>query len=281
MSYWLCNGQPVDRVSINDRAFQYGDGLFETVAIRNGQPRLWEYHLDRLETGCERLFFSRPARNALRELLEQALSFGNQISADATVKIVLTAGQSERGYARRTETEATVYVGVFGAAMVPEKHYRDGVDVIICQTRLAMHSATAGCKTLNRLEQVLARSELPEHGIFEGLTLDGEGRLICGTMSNVFTITDNSIATPSLARCGVEGVMRRHVMTELQRRDRTVVARDISESELQDADEVFLCNSQFGVIPVRRCGEMAWAEQRQTRSVMSIMADSGIAECAR
>lgn len=281
MSRWFHNGQPVDHVSIDDRAFQYGDGLFETVAIRKGEPRLWDYHLDRLETGCERLRFRRPSRSVLTEWLEQALSCRDKSTGDATVKIVLTAGQSERGYARGTGIEATVYFGVFDAAAVPEKHYRDGVDVVICQTRLATYSATAGCKTLNRLEQVLARSEVLEHGTFEGLTLDADGRLICGTMSNVFTITDNSISTPSLDRCGIEGVMRRLVITALQQRDLTVVVRDISESELLDADEVFLCNSQFGVIPVRCCGDSTWAEYPQTRSVMSIMADSGIAECAQ
>ena len=97
MSRWFCSGQPIDRVAIDDRAFQYGDGLFETVAIRSGQPRLWDFHLDRLETGCDRLRFRRPARSALREKLEQAIGSGEQRTADATVKIILSAGPSERG----------------------------------------------------------------------------------------------------------------------------------------------------------------------------------------
>ena len=280
MSRWFCNGQPIDRVAIDDRALQYGDGLFETVAIRNGQPRLWDFHLDRLETGCKRLGLKRVARAALRELLEQGIGSGERRAADATVKLVLSAGQSERDFGRAMPSETTVYIGIFAAAEVEEERYRDGVDAVLCDTRLALYSATAGCKTLNRLEQVLARSEVVAQGAFEGLTLDAEGRVICGTMSNVFTITKSSIATPSLERCGVAGVMRRHVMTVLQQHDRAVAASDISASDLLDADEVFLCNSQFGVIPVRRCGDRVWPEHPETRFVMSVMAEAGVAECA-
>ncbi len=279
MSRWYCNGQAIEQVPLDDRAFQYGDGLFETIAIRDGQPRLWHFHLDRLEHGCDILRFSRPARKTLREWLDLAIRDGSVGARDATVKIILSAGLSERGYGRSTPSETTIYIGVFDAVTVAAEYYREGVDTVICDTRLALFSATAGCKTLNRIEQVLARSEVVEHGAFEGLTLDGEGRLICGTMSNVFTISDESIATPSLQRCGVEGVMRRHVITALQQRDRAVVVRDISASELLSADEVFLCNSQFGVIPVRSCGEKTWDVQPVTRSVMSVLADTGIAEC--
>jgi 4-amino-4-deoxychorismate lyase len=140
---------------------------------------------------------------------------------------------------------------------------------------------TAGCKTLNRIEQVLARSECVAKGVFEGLTLDAEGRLICGTMSNVFIVSDNSIATPSLGRCGVEGVMRRLVIEMLRRRGQAVAIRDISEAELMCADEVFLSNSQFGVIPVRQCGDQAFATQAVTRSIMGQLAEKGIEECGQ
>ena len=60
MSRWYHDGEPLDVVSIDDRAFQYGDGLFETIAIRNGGPRLWDYHMERLAQGCERLQIRMP-----------------------------------------------------------------------------------------------------------------------------------------------------------------------------------------------------------------------------
>lgn len=281
MSHWFRNGESTRHVPVGDRAFQYGDGLFETVAIRDAEPRLWDYHLDRLQAGCARLRIDSPASGKIRRWLDRAIHVSSPRARDATVKIVLSAGLSERGYGRSIPTEPATYIGVFEARAVATEFYRDGVDTVMCETRLAEGSATAGLKTLNRLEQVLARTETLEQGAFEGLTRDALGRLICGTMSNVFTITDNSIATPSLKRCGVEGVMRRHIIAALEQRDRTVDVRDIGESDFLRADEVFLCNSQFGVIPVRRCGERTWSDHSETRLVMSVMAEAGIRECER
>lgn len=73
--------------------------------------------------------------------------------------------------------------------------------------------------------------------------------------------------------------MRRHAIDILERHGETVSVRDINESELLRSDEVFICNSQFGVLPVRRCGEKTWSEHPVTRSVRSLLAETGIKEC--
>ena len=280
MSRWFCNGEPQEQVPIGDRAFQYGDGLFETVAIRAGQPRLWQFHLERLRHGCATLRLTAPDEGDLRRWLDQAICEQESRSADATAKIVVSAGVSGRGYARPTPDRTTVYIGVFPRAEVASAHYREGIDTIVCTTRLALNSVTAGCKTLNRIEQVLARSECVSQGAFEGLTLDAAGRLICGTISNVFIVSDNRVSTPSLERCGVAGVMRRHVIAVLAAHGRAVSVRDIQAAEAMQSDELFVCNSQFGVMPVRSCGDESWQAHPNTRSIMALLAESGIAECA-
>ena len=280
MTQWFCNGVAANNVSIDDRAFQYGDGLFETIAIRGGQPRLWDYHLDRLRRGCEQLRLVMPDAKVLRHRLDAAVQHSNENTAHCTAKVILSSGVSERGYLRKTPTEVSTFIGVFSAKTIAPTHYRDGVDTIICNTRLALFSVTAGCKTLNRLEQVLARSEFAPTAAFEGLTLDADNRLICGTMSNVFIVTNDSVITPSLERCGVEGVMRRHVIDVLSRNGIDVEVRDIGEAELNGCDEVFLANSQFGVLPVRRCGEKVWSTHAATRNIMEQMAANNVPECA-
>ena len=131
------------------------------------------------------------------------------------------------------------------------------------------------CKALNRLEQVLARSECAPTGAFEGLTLDAEGRLICGTMSNVFLVRDNALVTPSLHRCGVEGVMRELVLETCG----NVEIGDLSLDDLESADEVFITNSQIGAVPVYRCDDYRWSVGPVTRRVMRRLADAGIEEC--
>lgn len=279
MSDWFDAEGAADSVKINERGFQYGDGLFETIAIRDGQPRLWNYHMDRLALGCERLALHKPAAQDLRAGLETVLQQSALAEDQCVVKLVITAGGGERGYGRTAVDMPSIYFGVFTARPPSKESYRNGIETLVCATRLAIHSATAGLKTLNRLEQVLARSELAGTGLFEGLTMDAEGLLICGTMSNLFVVHDGRISTPSLARCGVEGVMRRHVMTSLAEQGIQTDIRSITLAEMNDSDEIFICNSQFGVLPVRRCMDKKWPAGTITKEAMAILADSGIAEC--
>jgi 4-amino-4-deoxychorismate lyase len=280
MSRWFRNGDPARNVSIDDRAFQYGDGLFETIAIRKGKPRLWDFHMDRLTEGCDRLGIAMPEAQTLRDWLGEALRSSDQLAAYCAAKIIISSGIARRGYGRKQLTDAESFVGVFPTMPVAKGSYRDGVSTVICDTRLALFSVTAGLKTLNRLEQVLARSEPAVDGAFEGFTLDADDLLICGTMSNVFIVSNESIITPSLDRCGVKGVMRRHTIETLENGGTPVEIRNVSEAELLGCDEVFLSNSQFGVLPVQCCGDKVWPSHTVTHRVMAMMANNGIAECA-
>lgn len=278
-SEWFHNGEAVRSAALDDRAFQYGDGLFETIAVRHGEPRLWAYHLERLSAGCRCLSLQVPEGEALRLALADALQQASADPAFCVAKIIVSGGVTRRGYGRESSAPASTYIGVFPAAPVSADAYRDGVHTILCDTRLAVASPTAGLKTLNRLEQVLARSECLSAAAFEGITRDAEGRVICGTMSNVFVVSDNRIVTPKLHRCGVQGVMRRHVMQTLHGAGREIEETDLTEPELRAADEVFLSNSQFGVLPVRRCDDSEWPVGDVTRQVMTILGESGIEEC--
>jgi len=279
MADWFLDGVPVGHVAIGDRGYQYGDGLFETVAIRGGKPRLWQYHVDRLTRGCERLGIRTPAGSDLLDGVIDALR-QSKVSDDYSIaKIIVSAGVGTRGYGRARIVAPTVLHGVFAASPPRIESYRDGVDLALCQTRLASESATAGLKTLNRLEQVLARSEFMDSAVFEGLTMDADDHIICGTMSNVFFVGSNRISTPSLRRCGVEGVMRRHIIALLSEQGIETAVRPVNLSDLGDIDEVFVSNSQFGALPVRSCAQWRWAVGETTRHVMSILADDGVREC--
>jgi 4-amino-4-deoxychorismate lyase len=220
-----------------------------------------------------------PSEIDLSEGLIQALQCSNAPASHAGVKVIVSAGSGLRGYGRAFADSPTVLFRAFLCVPVAHDCYRGGIDTVICVTRLASGSATAGLKTLNRLEQVLARSEFAGTDMFEGLTLDAEDNIICGTMSNVFFVNDKSISTPPLDRCGVEGVMRRHVIETLDKQGITVTVHPYSLSELEDTDEVFLSNSQFGVIPIKRCGELKWSVGEVTRNVMTIMARNEVPEC--
>ncbi|MDE0790520.1 MAG: aminodeoxychorismate lyase [Woeseiaceae bacterium] len=279
MTEWFSRGELIKAISANDRGLQYGDGLFETIAIRDGELRLWGYHLARLRKGCETLGLWMPSDDVLLEGVMHALRNSESTAIAAVAKIIITAGEGSRGYGRTGNASPSTLFAVFPAAPYQAAAYRDGIDLALCHTRLAVGSVTAGLKTLNRLEQVLARTEFAETELIEGLTMDADDNIICGTMSNVFFIKDRMVHTPSLDRCGVEGVMRRHVITCLEKQGIATNIRRIKIAEMSDFDEVFISNSQFGVLPVRRCTDVRWGVADRTREIMSVMADNGVAEC--
>lgn len=279
MSQWFQKQERCPSIEPGERGFQYGDGLFETVAIRGGEPRLWDYHMERLQRGCERLGILAPDRGTLRDELQETLMAGTADTAFCVAKIVVTAGTGQRGYGRIMPTDATTYCAVSSSVPLEKSVYQSGVTTIVCQTRLATGSPLAGLKTLNRLEQVLARSECLPPGAFEGLTLDAEGRLVCGTMSNVFIVRNQVIRTPSLRHCGVEGVMRRHLLHILRKANTRVEVCDLDGDDIGTADELFITNSQMGAVPVCRCDSYQWPVGELTRGIMAALAAAGIDEC--
>ena len=278
MTHWFDAGEPLVSISLADRAVHYGDGLFETIAIRGGKARLWNYHIERLQTGCARLGLPVPELQMLEDALSSALDAGVVDTEYCVAKLLVSAGTGPRGYSRSGTGAMTLLVGLAESSRLPESVYRDGVNVRLCNTRLAIQPQLAGIKTLNRLEQVLARNEWQDETVFEGLLLDTGDRLICGTMSNVFLFDGNSLVTPAITRCGISGVMRRHLLTIIERAGIDCEVRDIADEELSSFQGGFLTNSQFGALPVTQCAGHPWQQNDLSRRIMQLVATSGAAE---
>jgi 4-amino-4-deoxychorismate lyase len=139
------------------------------------------------------------------------------------------------------------------------------VTLRVCATRLGRNSRLAGLKHLNRLEQVLARTEWADEAQ-EGLMQDEEGLVVEGTMSNVFMVhADGRVLTPRLDRCGVAGVMRRHLLEKAETEKLAIGVVDLVLTDFAQAREIFLCNSLIGVWPVARLGETAYPDRTLTR----------------
>jgi 4-amino-4-deoxychorismate lyase len=259
----LVNGEPICRVEASDRGVQYGDGVFTTLPVRSGIPVFLGFHLDRLERDCLRLAIPFPNRELLiREACLLCASW-----SEAVLKIQITRGSGGRGYRPPDEAVPTRVLGIHPPPDYPPELAREGVAVRFCRTRLGINPALAGLKHMNRLEQILARAEWPLGEIREGLMLDAEGQVTEGTMTNLFLVKDGRIATPSLDRCGVAGVMRALVMEGAAQLGRAVEERRIGPDELDGADELFLTNSVIGVWPVRHLEQRAYPVGPLTREI--------------
>ncbi|KIU48486.1 4-amino-4-deoxychorismate lyase [Pseudomonas putida] len=264
MHSWV-DGLPADALTLGSRGLAYGDGLFETIAVRAGQPSLLTYHLDRLALGCQRL-----AIDADHPLIRDEVCRYAGLLGDGVLKLILTRGDSQRGYAPAAGAPPRRILQASPAASYPPQNAEQGVRLFACQTRLAEQPLLAGLKHLNRLEQVLARAEWQGAEYAEGLMCDVSGRVIEGVYSNLFVVRDGVLYTADLARCGVAGVMRAALLDEAPRHGITARVVDLALADLEQADEVLLCNSVYGVWPVRAFASLNWSPGPLTRKLQAI-----------
>lgn len=257
----LVDGNPASTVSALDRGLHYGDGVFRTMKIVAGEIRWWTDHYQKLLADCRALHLNCPDE----VLLKQEVS---QLAAQegvGVVKIVITRGQGQRGYAAAEDMPPMRAVMAYPSS--PERP-RD-VTVRWCDLRLSAQPRLAGVKHLNRLENVLARSEWSSQEIAEGLLMDEMDRVICGTMSNIFLREGESLVTPILNRCGIAGVARTRLMRAATRHGVEIGVEEISHDRLLAADEVFLTNSLIEVWRVAKLEHHAWRDSGLTAKLVN------------
>lgn len=267
MPGWV-NGAPGEQLSVRDRGLAYGDGLFETIAVRGGRIPLLARHLARLAEGCRRLAI--PLDLALMDSELQA--FAGQLG-EGVAKLIVTRGEGQRGYAPPQPCQPLRILQAAPLPQYPAAHAEQGVRLFPCVTRLAEQPLLAGLKHLNRLEQVLARAEWQDAEHAEGLMCDASGRVIEGVYSNLFLLRGGALLTADLSRCGVAGVMRAELLEQARALGVPVEVRDIGHDELLAADEVFLCNSLYGIWPVRALQAQHWPVGPLTRKLQTIVRD--------
>ena len=257
------NGQRSDHISVYDRAFQYGDGLFETIAVINGNPALLDLHLQRLRAGLSRLAFPEFSMQPLVDDIQDKC----QQFDTAVLKLVVTRGEGRRGYL----PPATPKINVLQA--FSEKHNNDSIvpaiTLCFCNTQLGINPSLAGIKHLNRLEQVLAKKESHERGFEDGLVSDIDGNIIEATSANLFLWKDSKLITPDLERCGINGVVRQLVFNIAEKMDIPVVICNISTTDCKKADALFLSNSLNGIIPVKKLEDASFDQDKWPRDLYS------------
>jgi 4-amino-4-deoxychorismate lyase len=264
---WV-DGRATDVVSVQERGLHYGDGLFETIAVIGGQPRLLSRHLQRLASGCERLGLGADSGEVAAEV--QRIARGH---ARAVIKVLVTRGAAvARGYAiRGTETPTRITLRYAWPREDPPM--RAGARVRMAALRLGENRALAGLKHLNRLEQVLARREWDDPGIMDALMCSSSGDLVSGTHSNVFMVRDGTLLTPRLDRCGVAGVMRAQVLESAAACGLPARECVLEAGDLAAAQELFLTNALLGICPVQELAGAALPLGPVTRALQ--------AHCAR
>ncbi|GAA3905488.1 aminodeoxychorismate lyase [Halomonas cibimaris] len=230
-----------DQVPFDDRGLAYGDGVFETVLLRDGKPVLWPYHRARLHQGCRVLGIELPADAELDACLDGPAD-GLEV-----LKIIFTRGSGGRGYAMPDAPRPRLLHR--RTAFAPAVERWSGVDVCLCTLRLARQPTLAGIKHLNRLENVLARREWQRADIAEGLLADTRGNVVEATAMNVFWREAGAWWTPTLDACGVAGTLRAALLEQGRVQEALLGAETLIESSA--VEQLFVGNSVQGLWPVR------------------------------
>lgn len=242
---WV-NGLASDSLPVNDRGLLYGDGVWETIAIRNYLPQLLDWHMERLLQGLQALAIALPDMEQLMQEIHSACV----CKENGVMKLIITRGSGQRGYNPNGLVNTTRIIQVNDYPVFAEDYTQQGIRLALCEIALAHQPRLAGFKHLNRLEQVLARAEFGAD-FQEGLVRDYHGHVIEGTMSNLFMVMpDGSVHTPGLHACGIAGVMRRFILATLEEWGITCQIRRIRLEEVRAAEALFMTNSLIGLWPV-------------------------------
>lgn len=261
----LVDGDEKAQIAAEDRGLHYGDGLFETLLIRDAMPCLWERHLARLCDGADRIGLPLPAAALLRhEAMRAIAGLENGI-----LKVILTRGVGGRGYRPLAMPQPCRILLSYGLATGDDPGTIQGVRVCYCITPVSLNPALAGIKHLNRLDSVLARREWDDPQIAEGLMCAEGGDPVCGTMSNLFVWDGVRLATPCVARHGIAGTVRAVALEEAARAGISCAVRPVTRQEIDAAVGLFLTNARIGVWTVLQLGDRLYDPDRLPMPLLS------------
>ncbi|WOI36021.1 aminodeoxychorismate lyase [Alteromonas sp. CI.11.F.A3] len=252
-----------DAIALNDRALNYGDGVFTTMCVSHGKAELLSFHLARLNHDAKALAISldmTALKQAIDEYINTLTASLEHPSIKKVMKIHVSSGEGGRGYARDAQAPAIVR---FSSHTYPT-HYAElqttGLSVICAKTPLAIQPLLGGIKHMNRLEQVLVKREVIAANADDALVFDTQGHLIEASAGNVFFQTDSGWHTPKVNNCGVNGVVRQCLLSVLKPSsskdsDISSNALVVNEGEYTLADvanakALVITNALMGVMPV-------------------------------
>ena len=237
-------------ISVYDHGFLYGDGVYETLRTYEGVIFKVDEHIERLFRSASliKLGINKSAeeiKKALYETLSQ-----NDLK-DAYMRITVSRGSGPIGLDTSLCKTPTFVIFAHPFKGHPEQNYQKGVPIIIAQTRRTYQKAlNPQIKSLNFLNNILAKAEALSSGAYEAVMLNYQDFLTEGSISNIFFVKKNIIFTPSVQTGILDGITRRTLIQSAEEAHLPLVSGSYTQQDLYEADEVFLSNTTMEVMPV-------------------------------
>jgi len=251
-------------VSLLDRGFLYGDGLFETMRSYGGKVFKPCEHLSRLRRSAKVLNIKMPCSGtAAKKMIYEAIR--SKRLNDAYIRLTLTRGEGAFSFDGSVSSKPNLFLIVKAYKGYPARIYANGISAKISRIRQNEHSPLSGVKSLNFLNYILARDGARDEGFDEAILLNTEGNVAEAAVSNIFLVSKDILVTPSLNSGCLPGITREIVMRIAGEAGIKVKERIVRREELTDADEVFFTNSLAEILPVIKIGRVKIGSGRPGR----------------
>lgn len=238
-------------VSVFDHGFLYGDGIYETLRAYGGRIFMLPSHLARLKRSARLIGLDLPIpEKDWPNLLNEAIA-RNRLS-DAYLRITVSRGMGEIGLDPGLCPKPTVVIIAKPFQTYPAHLFAQGVNLITTSVHRNLATALSPqIKSLNFLNNILAKQEALKAGAFDGVMLNADGQLTECTTSNIFFVRHGTLCTPSVA-CGIlDGITREVVLTLAKEQGIKTEESAYTPEALRQADECFLTNTTMELMPVR------------------------------
>lgn len=238
------------KVSVFDHGLLYGDGVFEGIRCYNGNIFKLEEHIDRLYDSAEAISLQiQLTRDQLKDAIVSTLKANNL--KDSYIRLVVTRGVGKLGLDPFNCETSQLIIITDTIQLYPKELYEKGLDAIIVQT-IRNHSKALNptIKSMNYLNNILAKIECLRAGAAEGIMLNTDGYVAECTGDNIFIVKDNEIFTPPVSAGILIGITRNVVIELAKEANITVKEEQLTEDDLYNADECFLTGTAAEIIPV-------------------------------
>ena len=236
-------------ISVFDHGLLYGDGVFEGIRFYNGKVFRLEEHIERLYKSAAAINLNLPLdRASLTEALLQTIRH-NELR-DGYVRLVVTRGKGDLGLSPWNCPKPTVIIIAAKITLYPEESYQHGLKVVTCATRRIAHGALSPMvKSLNYLNNIMAKIEASHAGAGEGLMLNEQGLVAECTGDNIFLVSGGKITTPPISSGALAGVTRAVAIRIAAELGVDVSEPQVTRYDIYTADECFLTGTAAEIIP--------------------------------
>ena len=249
-----CDGKFVDsqeaKISVFDHGFLYGDGIFEGIRAYNGKVFKLKEHIDRLYESANSILMNiEISRREMMDIVLETVRKNNL--TDAYIRLVVSRGVGDLGLNPKKCSKVQIVCIAGSITLYPQSMYENGMEIITASTRRnAIDAVNARIKSLNYLNNILAKIEANRAGVEEALMLNQQGYVCEATGDNIFIVKDGKLYTPPVWAGALKGITRDTVI-ELALEDGIPVAEDLfTLHDVYTADECFLTGTAAELIPV-------------------------------